>query len=309
MVSVIIPTYNRARLLPDAVRSASLQTFPPAQIVVVDDGSTDDTRNVLPALGGIEWMGQENRGPSAARNGGMARAHGDLLAFLDSDDAWDPGFLATLVGFLRHHPDIGFAFANWRGADASGAATYSDYMAAHPYYHRVGSGAGGAWRLLGPEQARALFIEHSAAPSSAVVVRRDCAVTWDEGVRIGEDNLFLLEVLLRQRCGCAFVTTPLWTKRCSAANLFDGNRDAIALSRQHLAMSDALIRRHRAALRWTELCRARRGIATDLCDWAYWEARAGQRRRALGLYVRSVLALPTWRCARGMVSLLVPPHP
>jgi glycosyltransferase involved in cell wall biosynthesis len=279
--------------------------------VVVDDGSTDDTLAALATLRGIEWVRQENRGPAAARNGGMDRACGDFVAFLDSDDAWDDTFLATLVGFLSVHPEVGFAFANWRGADASGAETYPDYMAAHPYYRLVGSESSQsqAWRVLDPRQARALFIEHSAAPSSAVVVRRSLTVSWNEAIRIGEDNLFLLEMLLKHRCGCAFVTTPLWTKRCSAANLFDGNQDSMALSRQHLAMAHALLADHRGDLRWPEICKVRRGMAADLRDWAYWETRAGHRRRALGLYLQSFLALPTWRCLKGAVGALAPRRP
>ena len=306
LLSVIIPTYNRAALLPNAVSSAALQTQDPAQIVVVDDGSTDETPSVLARLQGVEWVSQANRGPSAARNGGMERARGGFIAFLDSDDAWDPEFLSTLVSLLRENQDVGFAFANWRGADASGAVTYPDYMAAHPYYHHAGSACGQAWRTLDSRQARALFLEHSAAPSSAVVVRRDCAVAWDETVRIGEDNLFLLEVLLKHRCGCAFMTKPLWTKRGSPANLCDGNQDASALARQHLAMAGALLKRHRSALDWSEVCTVRRGMAADWRDWAYWEARAGHRRGALGLYGRSFVALPSWRSLRGAAGLLLP---
>jgi glycosyltransferase involved in cell wall biosynthesis len=285
-----------------------MQTLVPAQIVVVDDGSTDDTHAVLPTLEGIEWVRQENRGPSAARNAGMSRARGDFVAFLDSDDAWDVAFLSTLVGFLSAHPQLAFAFANWRGVGASGAETYPDYMAAHPCYRLIGSELDPSWRVLDPQQARALFIEHSAAPSSAVVVRRDRAVPWENAVRIGEDNLFLLEVLMKHHAGCAFSTTPLWTKRCSAANLFDGNQDAMALSRQHLAMAHALLGRQRTALSRAEICKVRRGVARDLCDWAYWETRCGHRQRALGLYLKSFMALPSWRGLKGVAGVLLPRH-
>lgn len=305
MVSVVIPTYNRASLLKDAVGSAQSQTPAPGEILVVDDGSTDDSRRTAEGLAGISYVYQDNQGPSAARNRGLAHTHGEFVAFLDADDRWDNDFLRTLTGFLERHPELGFVFANWRGVDASGAATYADYMAAHPYYRQAGVVDGEGWHVLDPRQSRALFLCHSAAPSSALVVRRGHAALWDEAVRIGEDNLFLLDVLLRHDCGCAFTPRPLWSKMGSAANLFDGNRDAGNLARQHLIMARALLTRHRKALRAVELHRVRRGMARDLCDWAYWEAYARRPGHALRLYGQSLLAMPSWRCLKGALALLL----
>lgn len=95
LVSVIIPTYNRADVLGRAVRSVLCQTFKDLELIVVDDGSTDSTCEVLGAFDRkVRTVSQPNRGVSAARNAGIAKARGELLAFLDSDDEWMPEKLA-----------------------------------------------------------------------------------------------------------------------------------------------------------------------------------------------------------------------
>lgn len=105
-VSVIIPTYNRARYLGEAIDSALGQTFCDLEVLVVDDASTDDTAAVLARYGErIRVIGLErNGGPSAARNAGLAAARGDLIAFLDSDDVWLPDKLARQVQALDGDP-------------------------------------------------------------------------------------------------------------------------------------------------------------------------------------------------------------
>jgi len=91
MVSIIIPSYNYASYLPEAIRSALAQTHRPIEVIVVDDGSTDDTPQVAASFGdAIRYIRQPNAGLSAARNRGIAEATGDLLVFLDADDILDP---------------------------------------------------------------------------------------------------------------------------------------------------------------------------------------------------------------------------
>jgi glycosyltransferase involved in cell wall biosynthesis len=106
-VSVIIPTYNRAHLLLQALESVFRQTYAAHEILVVDDGSTDGTRRALdPHMGRIRYLLQENAGQSAAINRGAAEARGAWLAFLHSDDAWLPERLARMVEYLDRHPHV-----------------------------------------------------------------------------------------------------------------------------------------------------------------------------------------------------------
>jgi hypothetical protein len=105
LVSVIIPTYNRAAYLVEALDSVLDQAYPNLEVIVVDDGSGDHTAQVLkPYLNNINLLSQVNRGVSASRNLGIRTAQGELIAFLDSDDYWLPQKLTTQVAFFCDHP-------------------------------------------------------------------------------------------------------------------------------------------------------------------------------------------------------------
>jgi glycosyltransferase involved in cell wall biosynthesis len=105
-VSVVVPTYNRAWCLAEALDSVLAQDVAGVELIVVDDGSTDDTPQLLAGYGErIRVLRQENRGVSAARNAGIAAARGGLVAFLDSDDLWLPGKLRAQVDFFAAHPE------------------------------------------------------------------------------------------------------------------------------------------------------------------------------------------------------------
>lgn len=117
LVSVIIPTYNYGRFVTEAVDSALSQSYAPIEVIVVDDGSTDDTQERLAHYGNrIRFIHQTNQGLSAARNTGMHAARGDYIALLDSDDAFHPKKVECQVRHLQTHPAIGLV----------GTASYSD---------------------------------------------------------------------------------------------------------------------------------------------------------------------------------------
>src|ERR1700722_8184872 len=98
-ITVIIPTFNRRDFIADAVNSVLMQDINGLEVIVVDDGSTDDTVGVLkPYMRDIRYIFQDQRGASAARNRGVRESRGQLLAFLDSDDLWLPGKLKAQLG-------------------------------------------------------------------------------------------------------------------------------------------------------------------------------------------------------------------
>ena len=104
-ISVIIPTYNRAHLLPRCLNSVISQDYAPFEIIVVDDGSTDMTRSMVARdYPGAKLISQKNKGVSAARNAGINAAKCDWLAFLDSDDAWSPAKLRRQVQAIEKSP-------------------------------------------------------------------------------------------------------------------------------------------------------------------------------------------------------------
>lgn len=106
-VSVIIPAYNSAAFLADAVGSIRAQRYGPLEIIVVDDGSTDDTARVAAGLGAdVRVVSQSNRGPASARNLGIARSSGGLIGFLDADDLWTERKLELEVAPFRDDPQL-----------------------------------------------------------------------------------------------------------------------------------------------------------------------------------------------------------
>lgn len=121
LVSVIITTYNSAPHLPAAVESVLAQTFRDFEVLLVDDGSTDDTRRVLqPYLDRIRYIYQDNQERSAARNNGLKLAAGSLIAFLDGDDAWTPDKLDVQVAALQRYPQAVMAYGCARIVDEHG---------------------------------------------------------------------------------------------------------------------------------------------------------------------------------------------
>jgi glycosyltransferase involved in cell wall biosynthesis len=108
-VSVIIPLFNKAPYIQRALDSVRAQTFVDFEVIVVDDGSTDDGGSLATAYSDsrIRTIAQKNAGPGAARNRGIAEARGEYLAFLDADDEWMPGFLATSLALLtKYGPEV-----------------------------------------------------------------------------------------------------------------------------------------------------------------------------------------------------------
>jgi len=136
-VSVIIPCFNRAWMIGDAIRSALDQTHPPSEVIVVDDGSTDDSLDVARSFGPrVHSLHQENAGAAAARNTGLAAATGEFVAFLDSDDLWKPVRIERQLELFKTRPHLsvvhslvewGEGFPPGYGPRAEATAHYPDH--------------------------------------------------------------------------------------------------------------------------------------------------------------------------------------
>lgn len=120
-ISVVIPTHNRAHLIGQAIDSVLAQTYKDYEIIVVDDGSTDNTRELLSEYwDSISYIYQENQGASAARNTGIKVAKGNYISFLDSDDWYLPNRIEKHVEILEQFNDISIVYSNFSQADANG---------------------------------------------------------------------------------------------------------------------------------------------------------------------------------------------
>jgi glycosyltransferase involved in cell wall biosynthesis len=111
LASVIVAVYNGERFLAETLESVLAQDYDPYEVIVVDDGSEDGTGEVARAFEEVQYIRQENQGPSSARNTGLAAASGEFVAFFDSDDLMLPHKLSTQIGYLLAHPEVGCTLA------------------------------------------------------------------------------------------------------------------------------------------------------------------------------------------------------
>lgn len=124
LVSVIIPCYNREEYIKQTINSVLEQTYKKIEIIVIDDGSTDNTREILDSYGNqiqvLEHPNRQNKGQSAAINLGIKKSFGKYIAILDSDDYWDPTKIEKQIDFLNLNPKYGVVYANGFQVDANG---------------------------------------------------------------------------------------------------------------------------------------------------------------------------------------------
>ncbi|MFB6165571.1 MAG: glycosyltransferase family 2 protein [Haloarculaceae archaeon] len=226
VVSVVIPTYNRADVLSRAVESALAQTLADVEVIVVDDASTDHTDEVLASFDDdrlTTLVHDENRGGSAARNTGIDHATGEYVAFLDSDDEWRPTKLERQVSTLERRSDewvaayCGVEFVT--GSDPGPISSLARSLFSR---FRVTEGAEGGEELVADVLTDDL---HTSAGSTLLVCADvvDDVGGFDESFPRFQDSEFLIRVL--QRGKLAYVDAPLLRRHDT------GNPDADALRR------------------------------------------------------------------------------
>jgi glycosyltransferase involved in cell wall biosynthesis len=140
VVSIITPTYNQADFLRDTLESVLTQDYPHIEYLVLDDGSTDTTPQILAEYSGrVKWESQPNMGQTPTINKGWEQLSGDIITWLNSDDTFMPGALSTAVAYLEEHPEVGIVFGDslFTAADGSplersrplGEFSYADFVA------------------------------------------------------------------------------------------------------------------------------------------------------------------------------------
>jgi len=190
-VSAIIPTYNRATLVKEAVESVLAQTFRDFEVIVVDDGSIDNTRSVIETMDDnrIRYFCKNNGGCASARNFGMAKAHGDFIAFLDSDDLWPKNFLQVMLNHLESKPECGCVYCLV-------TVTYPDGQKKESYraeYCKSG------WITKDLFKKSFIWIQTTLFRKNALE-----GIIFDESMRNGADN----DVLLRFSTRFQFLFVP-----------------------------------------------------------------------------------------------------
>lgn len=232
LVSVLIPTYNRAEYVVEAIHSAKAQTYEARQIIVIDDGSCDDTRQRVAEIEGVEYYYQKNMGQGAARNYGLSLARGEFIASLDSDDLWETDFLAESVKCLEVF-QLDFVFTNWNKV-RQGQVYPSEWLR-DGKWKSYQTDCQGDWYLLSDAHLKKLFLDICPAPSSSLLVRRSSIVSgWGEHMLIADDWYFVLEMTLNRSCKAAFSLSPRWNKRVDGKNVYDGQPPIESLRKLYL---------------------------------------------------------------------------
>jgi glycosyltransferase involved in cell wall biosynthesis len=144
-VSVVIPCFNQGRFLPEAIQSVYAQTHPAQEIIVVDDGSTDETAAVARSHAGVQYIRQDNAGPGAARNCGSQRCTGDFVVFLDADDHLLPNHFAACLRAFAQKPESVMVWGDFRWFGAQDTWHVHDCTPRPDYY-----GAMLGFKIMGP---------------------------------------------------------------------------------------------------------------------------------------------------------------
>lgn len=266
-VSVIIPTYNRAQMLREALASVRRQTVQDLEALVIDDGSSDDTAAVAKAFAPlVTYLRQDNGGVAAARNLGIRRATAPLVAFLDSDDLWLPHKLERQLAFLRRHPAVGLLYARmW------------SYHVDRP-----------SERNLEPRTVAHSFDELLNGPNtittSTVIVRRECfdvVGVFDPSLPTVEDHELWLRIA--RRFPLAFLDEPLAEYRRHHVSL---NADESALYEGYRRFYDVVLRDYRGRLRNPTAAMQQLAKFEYLCGTT--ALKRGESREAVRLIARAL---------------------
>lgn len=302
-VSVIIPTYNRGHVILDAVHSVLAQTFDDFEVIVVDDGSDDDTSVRVRSIEDrrVTLVCGAHAGVSAARNTGIAAARGELISFLDSDDLWLPEKLEREVAFLDSHPDVDAVFSDAEKLHG-GRFTPSFVEETAVFSRRFASSAPSDGVSLPQREFFLCLLEEVPIATIAFTVRRDVlghAGPFDRSWSSFEDWEFYLRLAKRSRFGYLPQVLAVIFVSGDSLHLTDaaGGRSS---------MLDVLAREYRQGAGDAAVpAAAARGIARLTTRLAWHYEAVGRRRAAVGAYLRGfgMTGDPALLCRAGVVLL------
>jgi glycosyltransferase involved in cell wall biosynthesis len=287
-VAVVVPSYNHARFIEAALRSIIKQTLWPAQLVVIDDGSRDNSPVVIERLLNdcpfpCELIVRENRGLPATLNEGFQRTRGDYFAYLGSDDLWLPGFLSARVALLATRPAAVLAYGHAYYIDEENAVvdTTAD------------------WAHYADGEVRKMLLQTTAPMSPTVVYRRDALARerWNEASKLEDYDLYL-----RLSAVGEFAFDPrilsAWRRHGSNVSWDQG----LMLREQLRAQREAALRFGFSEKELKQLQRTTRFLRAE--DFL----RVGDKATAVGLLLQNVRGANSPRATARMLARLLLPN-
>jgi cellulose synthase/poly-beta-1,6-N-acetylglucosamine synthase-like glycosyltransferase len=308
-VSVVMPSYNTERYIVAAVRSALDPAFPDVEVLVVDDGSTDQSVAAVRAIGDPRVTVipiTASGGPSRPRNIGMQHARAPYVSLMDSDDLLKPGKLASSVAALERFPRAGFAFGNYEKMDADDNVFETSFSYAYPVFRSLPTQpAGEDWQLIPQREAARGLVYENFVGTSGVVLRRDLAISlggFDETLPNGDD----LDMWFR----LAHAADALYSPRIGHAYRIRAASVVRGPPLRNAASRIKVLRRERA--RWgkgPERSELDRRIAENLAGVGYQLRLRHERWQAMRSYLQAYSSSPTRRyLAHVIAAALFAPH-
>jgi glycosyltransferase involved in cell wall biosynthesis len=285
-VSVVIPTYNRGRVVGEAIESVLAQTYRNLEVIVVNDGSSDDTEDRVRRLADprVRYLKRPHAGVAAARNAGIAVSTGQLISFLDSDDLWKPDKLECEVAFLTRYPEAHAVFGDLEKVD--GVARVPSFMRTTAVFSkRLAPTADLDGLLLSRAEMYRCLLEEVPVKTAALTMRREAlerAGRFDESWSSSEDWEFLLRFARTGRFG--YIDRPLAVIRISLDSLHRVDKEWGALAMLRLLSREKSSGQDRATR-----ASARRGISTLVKHLSWYYLESGRRAAAAAVYVRGFL--------------------
>ncbi len=276
LVSVIIPVYNAAAYVRETVDSALHQAYPNLEVIVVDDGSTEDLSWVAAAYGTrVRYVRKPNGGPASARNLGIRMASGAYLAFLDADDLWEPDKLRAQMDLLLRHPSVGLVYSAMSEIDEQG-------LLRQPSRGRHARPSG--------DIAEALFW-HNWVPTSTVVIRKACLEQvggFDEARELISVEDYDMWLRIAERHEALYVDQPLARYRLHAVGI--SRSTDRSYSGEALVIERAVVRRGAGNPSVRRMYRRR--LARLFFNWGHEHFTANRLREARAKFLVSLRHAP-----------------
>jgi len=219
-ISIIIPTYNYAQYICEAIESVLNQTYKDFEIIVVDDGSTDNTKEVIkPYLNKIKYIYQQNSGPSAARNRGIKEAKGEYIAFLDADDIWLAQKLELQIKFMEKEKEVGLIFSDMILFNEKGIIKNS-FLKEKLFFNKLSIKPLSFTEKVIYDNVFNALLQENFIPTNTVIVKKECfnkVGFFDKTLFSVEDRDMWLRIGLFYDIG--FINSPLVLTRFHETNI------------------------------------------------------------------------------------------
>ncbi len=293
-VSVIIPTYNRAKFLPNAVRSIINQKYSNIEIIIVDDGSNDNTQAVVNSLKEkysniIYCHNERTKGPSGARNTGIIKSSGDYLSFLDSDDTWLDGNLSNGLKIFNKYPEIDVLFGNYSIVDFDTRKHLHNFFDQKKTLYSLKSvQLASGIKLLKDNLFKALIQENFFSFGTSIIRKSSTnGIFIDESVTFSEDRDFVIKLYKKANATFAFREDPVFIAYRHDSNLYmskEPNKD-LQITEAHLYLFTKYLRIYN--LTNNEKRILRKLIAEKLSNLSYLYGKNKEYQNALSFMMKS----------------------